>query len=114
MRLHMSTSKRILMLALALCLCATLLSPSGFALSDSSHTHVCGDESHIKPEDCTDRRACCKKCIGLYNTKYPLLTPIPMITGTLSVHTESSTYAGNVLVYAEFSTLTSLKIRLNN
>ena len=111
---HTPTSKRILLFALALCFCATFLLSSGFALADTNHTHTCGDETHADPEDCVDVRECCSKCVDFYNTKNLIPTPAPTIAYTLPAHTESSAYAGNALAYAGPSTLTSLKIRLNN
>ena len=115
MRLHTSISKRIVMFALALCLCSTLLFPSGLVLADINHTHVCYDGNHVKPEDCVDSRECCKKCISFHNVKNLILRLHPLPRSIFFEPTKSSAlHSNNVFVYTEISTLTSLKIRLDN
>jgi hypothetical protein len=114
-KLRTAKIKAAVALMLMLCLAMPLIFSAASAFILATHTHVCHEEEY--KESCGDVKECCKICISLYNAKnrittyYGYLSNIFSTTQKLSM-SHSTTEIG--FLCEDFSTLVSLKVRLNN
>ena len=115
MRLNTFKIKAIVAFMLVLCLSMASLLPAVSASIMVTHTHICPDEEY--KDDCTDVRECCTICLNFYNMKGRAPTLYGSLENTLFATPElSSLYSVTELAFWDvaFSTLFSLKVRLNN
>jgi len=118
MRLNASQHNRIIALALTLCLSMAILLPVGLVLASINHTHVCcGDnaQSGIRPNNTV--AICCSICMTVYNLKNfntTLATSSATAVSVLLWLFAIYSILRYIFLHTGFSSLISLKVRMNN
>ena len=109
-----SKIKAIVAFMLALCLSMAFLFPVASALVLAGHTHICCEEEH--KDAYVDTRECCLICVNHNRVKSANLTLCDRAAKNLPVTLEPPSLQPltELSFDISFSTLTSLKVRLNN
>jgi len=111
MELHTTKIKTIIAVILVLSLVVPFIFSSAYAMA--SHTHICHDKTH--EDDCTGRNDCCKICQYIISVKNrPLYYSV---VGRLSTTFAPALSLSVVCIgpqHLSFTSLISLKVRLNN
>ena len=107
-------NKSIIALILVLCLATPFMFYTTSTVVLATHTHVCYDE---EKDTCDEEKECCTICLNLYGLKYPFQNLFANTTNkSLSIHVsqKSEFDSGSCFLCVNFTTLVSLKVRLNN